>query len=933
MPLTENPLFRRLRKHAEKRLVFDPGVSRNKQLPAYKRYVELESEMLKRYHRKGDSGMKVCQARAAMLDVVIENLFLAALDLYASEHGQIPSKMAILATGGYGRGELNPHSDIDIMFLYPDRISGKDFKAFQALIAEEVLYPLWDLGFKVGHASRNTPEVLEEARKEIQSKNALLEARFICGSEPIYKQMLKRFTNFYRKDSPKQYILQRLTDEKSRHAKSGNTVYLQEPDIKNGVGGLRDYQNILWMAHIKFGYSSLQELVKAKLLRPDERQAMIDAYDFLLRTRTELHFQNRRPTDKLDLEQQPLIAEQLGYTQKEILPRVEAFMKDYYMAARTIFNTAEILKERLAIEDSEDRSKAPISFKEALRARQHLPLKKVDGFQLYERTLSADNKDIFEKDPIRLIRIFRHLQQYGAKLDPDLKYLISRSVPLIDHRMINSPVAAKSFLTILKGSGEVYPILSMMHELGVLGRYLPEFGDLTCMVQHEYYHRYTADTHVLRTIKHLDEVFRKEEPVDQIYEKELRKNDDPQLLYLILLLHDIGKSEGIQGHAISGAHMAKEVLQRFGIVGVPREQILFIIKSHLEMARFWQRYDLDDPQTAASFASLVEDPQKLRFLYVHTYCDARGTAPTLWNDYKDSMHRTLFVRTLEQFDSEEIVERKRKEQKAMLHKDILDRTLTGVSSEEIEAHFSLLPERYFINTDAEEIELHLRMVNQLLTQIQTAESVGALAPIIDWRDDVEIGMTVVNVVTWDRAGLFYKLAGALSLAGVNIVSTKAISRSDHITIDTFFVISSDGGPVADSKAQTIFEKNLRDSLIEGKELTSAIDELEQKHKSPEKKANILPAPFPASVDVYHELSLKRTIIEVQATDRIGLLYRLSRLIFSKGFDITFARVATERGVAMDTFYIENINSKESTSTRNLLELREELDAIIRKVES
>ena len=718
-------------------------------------------------------------------------------------------------------------------------------------------------------------------------------------------------------------------EEKERHAKAGNTVYLQEPDIKNGVGGLRDYQNILWMAHIKLGHSSFKDLEKAKLLRVDECEAMQEAYDFLLRTRNELHLQNRRPTDKLDLEQQPVIAEALGYKQQDIFARVEAFMKDYYMAARTIYHTSELLKERLSLTAGENSSKTRISFREALRAHQHLPMKRIDGFLLYDKTLSCDNKRVFIEDPIRLIRIFRLMQQYGAKLDPDLKFLIVHSIPLINHKVINSSAAARSFCSILRSPGEVFPILTLMHELGVLGRYLPEFGDLTCMVQHEYYHRYTADTHVLRTIKHLDHVFVKEGPWDAVYERELRKNDDPLLLYLILLLHDIGKSEGIQGHAFSGAKLAVPILQRFGIGGEQKEQILFIIKSHLEMARFWQRYDLDDPQTAASFASLVEDPQKLRFLYVHTYCDARGTAPTLWNNYKDSMHRTLFLRTLEQFESEGVVERKRKEQKAMLHKEILDRQIEGVSAEEIEAHFSLLPERYFINTDSEEIELHLRMVNQLLTQIQTAESVGALAPIIHWRDDINMGMTIVNIVTWDRAGLFYKLAGALSLAGVNIISTKAISRTDHITIDTFYIIDADGGPVSDRKTRSVFEGHLRDALIEGKELMPAISELEAKANKPKKKLDMLPAPFPPSVDVYHELSLKRTIIEVQATDRIGLLYRLSRLIFTKGFDITFARVATERGVAMDTFYIENANSKEATSTRNLLELREELDAIVR----
>jgi len=447
-----------------------------------------------------------------------------------------------------------------------------------------------------------------------------------------------------------------------------------------------------------------------------------------------------------------------------------------------------VLKDRLSLESRRSRRSAPISFREALRAHQHLPMKRMDGFLLYDKTLSADQKDIFKKDPVRILRAFRLAQQFGASLDPDLKYLITRSTPLIDYRIVKSESAAKTFNAILRNPGEVYPVLRQMHELGVLGRYLPEFGGLTCMVQHEYYHRYTADEHVLRTIKHLDDVFLKTSEEDAPYERELRKNDDPLLLYLILLLHDIGKSEGIQGHAASGTRLAKPVLERFGIGKEQREQILFIIRNHLEMARFWQRFDLDDPQTAVSFAQLTEDPQKLRFLYVHTYCDARGTAPTLWNSYKDSMHRTLYVRTLEQFEDDSLIEAKRKEQKTMLHNELLEREIEGVSEEEIDAHFRLLPERYFINTSVDDIELHLRMVNALLSQIQSAESMGALAPVIDWRDDIDLGMTVINVVTWDRAGLFYKLAGALTLAGVTIASTKAISRTDHITIDTFHVV-------------------------------------------------------------------------------------------------------------------------------------------------
>lgn len=926
----DEKLLKRLHKHAEKRLAFDPGVPRSEQLPAYKEFIELENAALKKDHRKGLSGRVGCKARTAMVDVVIENLFLAALDQYATQHGRLPCKMAVVATGGYGRAELNPHSDIDIMFLYPDRISNRQrFEVFQSVLTEEILYPLWDLGWKVGHATRNAAEVIAEARKEIQSKNAILESRFICGSEPLFEAMQTRFLNYVHKDKVDNYIKQRLIDESARHGKSGNTVYLQEPDIKNGVGGLRDYQNILWMAHIKSGYKSIKDLQKARLLRRDELTAMDAAYDFLLRVRTEVHLQNKRPTDKLQIEQQPLIAEGLNYPQVDIFERVEAFMMDYYRAVRTIYHTSEILKERLALSAIDSRNQR-VTFVDALRAHQKFSKKKVDGFILNNRVFSAGSRTVFADAPVRLIRIFHYMQQFGARLDPDLKYLMSRSIPLIDDALVHDPSAAKSFCAILRSPGEVYPILVQMHDLGILERYIPEFEKLTCRVQHEYYHRYTADAHVLRTIKHLDEVFMKKGPINTAYERELRLNDDPLLLYLILLLHDIGKAEGIKGHDIAGARIARPILDRFGIDPEKQEQILFIIRNHLEMARIWQRYDLDDPQTSVAFSQKVEDPQKLRLLYVHTYCDARGTAPTLWNGYKDAMHNQLYRGTLEAFEGLDVMVRKRKERIAMLHEELFKNIPQGLTVEEMQAHFSLLPERYFINTQSEEIALHLKMVHELMSNINRAESVGSLMPVIDWHDDVDLNLTVVNVVTWDRSGLFYKLAGALTLAGVNIVSTKAISRNDHISIDTFYIMDAEGGVVSNLKAQANFKNYLREALVEGKKLKNAINAKEAllEAKQLKKNKDLLPAPFPPRVDVYHELSLKRTIIEVQASDRLGLLYHLARLIHRKGFDISFARIATERGVAMDTFYIEKGSHTDKVDSDRLLELRQELDNIV-----
>ncbi|TVP83025.1 MAG: [protein-PII] uridylyltransferase, partial [Puniceicoccaceae bacterium] len=807
----DDPLFKRLYKHADKRLVFDPEIPRSKQLPAYKRFLELENKMLARYHRNGESGLRVCRARAIVLDVLVENLFLGALDTYAAKFGQIPAKMSVVATGGYGRAELNPHSDVDIMFLYPRSVKVASFKEYQALVAEEILYPLWDLGLKVGHASRNIHEAIAEARSEIQSKNAILESRLVTGSQSLYKEFYEAYDRYIRKERPTEYIKQRLADQAERHAKYGGTVYLQEPDIKNGCGGLRDYQNIVWMANIKLALKSFRDLQKAGFLRPDEDKAMVEAYDFLLRVRTELHLGSRRPTDHLDLETQPKVALGLGYKQKDIFERVEAFMRDYYTAVRTIFRTSQQLEKRLAL--TEDESGGKITFKEALRAHRSRSGKRIDGFLFNDKVLSADTKNPFKEDPDRMIRVFRIMQQFNAELDFDLEYLISRSLPLITNKVIRSASAIRSFLAIISSPGEVYPILIQMYELGVLSRFLPEFGKLTCMVQHEYYHRYTADVHVLNTIRELDNVFQKRAEIHPDYEKELRKTDDPVLLYLILLLHDIGKAEGIKGHAVSGVRIAKPILKRFGISKAKQDKIYFIIRSHLEMARFWQRYDLDDEETAASFAKFTEDPEKLRYLYVHTICDARGTAPTLWNGYKDSSHRLLFKRTLEHHLHSDDIAVKREGERKMLLSDLLDRSIDGISAEEVEAHFNLLPERYFINNSADEIALHLRMVHELLQKIQDSQSIGSLVPIIDWRDDHDEGLSIVTVVTWDRAGLFYKLAGALSVAGVNILNTKAISRSDHITIDTFYVIEDDGGVVQNKKARAIFQTRLEEALV------------------------------------------------------------------------------------------------------------------------
>lgn len=884
--------------------------------------------MLLRYHRKGDGGVRVTKACSMMMDVLIDKLFQSAIEAYFAEHNKTPPELAVMALGGYGREELCPLSDIDLMFLFPKNAKKTAIEPMQNTLVDTILYPLWDLGLKVGYSIRTIGEAMVEAKAEDQSKNAFLEARLVGGSETVFADFEKHFKKLREREDSRAYVKQRLEDQHKRRSKYGGTVFVQEPDIKNGVGGLRDYQSILWMARYRLGIGSLEELEKRKYLNTADRKHLQAAYNFLLRVRVELHFQSNRPNDVLDIEKQPSVAWALGYRQKNLFRRVEVFMRDYYTHAQLIYTMSKRLEHRLSL--FELSAQARIPFREVIQSRRADLQRYMDGFILAKGVLTAEHPQIFKQKPARLIRVFRYLQQFQARLDVDLTVLIGESANLMTPLVAEDESTQRTFRAILQSKGQVYDALQPMHELGILGRFMPEFGDLSCLVQHEYYHRYTADIHTLQTIRELDSIFNGAGEDTLPYLGELRKTPVPALLYLMLLLHDIGKAEGVRDHMKTGVRMAKPVLKRLGVEKVYWEEILWIIENHLEMARFWQRLDLDDPNTIIAFAETVGSPDTLRYLYVLTYCDCRGTADGIWNSYKDSLHNSLFVSTMDALaNNNEAINQRNEEHKAMIQRAIIEKALPGIAQEEIDAHFNLLPDRYFIHNNEADIILHLQMINQLLVSISESDSVGSLVPVIDWRNDPDQGLTVVNIVTWDRAGLFYRLAGALTIAGVSILSTKAISRNDHITIDTFYVVDPNGGMVENAAAEKTFNEHLTAALTENKPLLPVIESEARKQK----KANIykrehrLQAPIPPTVEIYHELSLKRTIVEVQANDHIGLLYRLARAIFQNGYDITFARISTERGAALDTFYIENIDGQ-STDTGDLLALREDLNAII-----
>ncbi len=920
-------LSKRIQSLAAKELNFDTPPTLAKAMGQCKRVIKAGRALAKERHLEGGGGFEVAYGLSVLLDEIITFLSDRALEIYRNSDKSTDMAISIIAIGGYGRAEICPLSDVDIMFLYPEKTKTSDLEHAQNIFATNVVTPLWDTGFKVGQSSRTMDDILEEARSDVQTKTSLLESRHITGSKVLYEGFEKSYHLFYRKEKPRAYIEQRIQDQKDRREKYGDSVFMQEPDIKNGVGGLRDYQNTLWMARVRLDVSSIDGLGELNYLKKDELLQFKTAYDFLLRTRNDLHFASKRPTDLLSLEVQPKIAKRLGYKERNIFTRIERFMRDYYQHAQTILEISKVVENRLSLNAEQEKRDNPLySMKQFLLARRRERVKHIDGFTIRGNEISTTNPNVFSEDPARLIRVFRHKQQHDVKLDFELRALIRASLPMIDDSIRQSEDTNMSFRSILHEVGNVYPTLNSMHEHGVLGKFLPEWGRLTCLVQHEYFHRYTADIHILHTIRELDKIFSSPDGIFAHYRDEIHKLSKPSILYLILFLHDIGKAKTAKSQTDDSVEIAAPILDRLQIPDDRRVTILYIIKNHLEMARFWQRYDLDDPETAKAFAKQTETAQQLRLLYIHTFCDARGTANGLWNNYKNTLHSTLFTRTLEVFKTDGKIEQKQEEQKEMTRKQLLNLDVPGISKDEINAHFELLPDRYFINTSKKEIIVHIELINQLLKDINTADSVGALEPVINWTEDVNRSFTVINVVTWDRSGLFHKLAGALNVAGYSILSAKAISRDDHIAIDTFYVTESNRGPSDIEQSKKVFKEALNATLIKNEDLYGQIQKKTHEIESDlfRPKDNPLAETFQPRVEIYNELSLKRTILEVQAPDHLGLLYQIAHFTHKFDFDIAFARINTERGIAIDTLYLNNTNVDTEIAPERLKELRDTL---------
>ena len=923
-------VYRRIRRQAKSKIAFQWGTSRKIRLAAYKKFLKLENKMLLKYYHRGESGRKWVHMRTITVDIILEYLFLYAIEGIKKNEIRPLCPVALVATGGYGRRELSPHSDLDFMILFPNRIAVSTMHFIEKMLVEEMLYFLWDLKLKIGERCfRTINQTINEAKRDVRVKNSLLESRFIAGHGKLFSQWEQQFIRYYRKDKVIDYVENQIQSSEIRHAKMGNTVYLQAPDIKEGVGGLRDYHHTRWMLRKAYGRETkIKSISQLGLLKLSGQRSLRNSYSFLLQVRNALHFYNHKPTDIIELEQQPAIAEDLGYSEKDLFLRVEQFMQDYYHHARNIYFLTQRVQKRL-LSRLRDK-KGSISLMDTLAAYRRSRVKTFDGFLISQGLLHPTQSNIFRKDPHRLIRVFRYRQLNSVRFDFSLTSLIYDSLDLLNREILFGENTQRTLRSLLSEKGNVYDPLAKMNDQEILGRVIPEFGNLRGLVQHEYYHRYTADLHTLRTIQHLDQLFTNPTPVEQKYAEVVTELPDVEDLYWMLLLHDIGKAGGIKDHANRSIELARNVLQRLAYPSERLNRILHIIKNHGKMASFSQKYDVEDPETYSTFADIIGSRENLMYLYVLTYCDAMGTAKDLWNDFKDTLHTLLYRNTLTIFGKPKNpllilgLEKTSKEK-------IIREQAPEIEKDEIEGHFQLMPRRYFVQYNHDEICLHLALIHQLLLKIINSNSKSVLCPIVHWKEDWDRGVSVVTVVSWDRIGLFSKIAGSLNLAGLVVLGANASTRKDHISLDTFTVMKQQGGVIDDPKHKKTFGRILEDSLSQDRDLTLEIVKKETKNQEKvlygfgNKKIGLRKP----KVTVESDRILKRIIVQIESKDDTGLLYKISQSIANHGFDINFARITTEHHLAIDTFHINPTDNNRDTLKDRINRLSLSLHKIVR----
>ncbi len=880
-----------------------------------KAWLAAEEQRIEQRHQHGGGGLEIVRARAAAFDAVL-GAFFANTEL-ASQDRKLPA-MALVAIGNYGRAALSPRSSLRCMVLLG--VARDKQSAVQRAAIQEFINTLGGLGVKTSHLWGSIAECLALATADSHLQTSFIDARFIGGDADLFHRFEKKFSRECLTKGQAGMCEFLRQEMRSRHQKHFGTVFLQEPNVKESCGGLDDYHNLLWVCRVKRATPDLASLVADASLTASARSEIDAAVDFLHRVRNELHYHTEAPTDQLTLRLQGVVSTAFEYPQRDILRRTEAFMRDYYRHTLNLHQHTSSLMEMFQIEQ-EDRPDAGLrSFLTFRRKHQE----DFDGFIAREGRIHPAHPAIFKDDPSRLMRLFQHCQLRHLRLSPQIRQLVQDHWGDIDRNFRCSKPIRETFQAILERKGEVANCLREMHRVGFLGRYLPEFGALDCLVQHEFFHRYTADEHTLRCADQLDQLVAESVPKREIYRRLFHEVADPYALYLAVILHDSGRAENVREHIDGSAMLASRLCNRLQIRGPRRSLIMFLVDNHLTFWRTATARNLEDMEVIAEFASIVKSRSYLDALFLFTFADSNGTSPESWTSWKESLMLQLYTSTRRFLDGGGRAEYSRQlDADRLTLRDEVLHLMRADYHPDVHQHFERMPATAFAFRQASDVLTQVRSVRHFLQR--ESDISAAFAHCIKWIDHAEKGYSELVLATRDQPLLLEKLCCALAARHLNILAADFFTRSDGIVVDIFHVCTTDFEPVADAALRKEFLDGFQ-TLLQAEKYEP--DRYLSRGAGPLKPRSTSDIAVPVQAYVSNNLHPTCTTVEIQALDRIGLLHDLFLTINQHGLNTAHARICTEKGVAMDTLYITTSQGDQVTDAATLASLERRLSSLI-----
>ncbi len=862
------------------------------------------TEIRRRFEEVGplkNNGPAVLVATSFLMDQLIRVIFdFADGRAYPAANPSTAERLGVVATGGFGRGEMAPLSDIDLLFLRPYKQTPRGEQ-----IVEFMLYLLWDLGLKVGHATRTAEESLRYADRDHTIRTALLEMRYIWGDRALYDELAKGYAAKMATGDGRDFVEAKLSERDQRHTRMGDSRYVVEPNVKEGKGGLRDLHTLYWIAKYLYRVSTPAELVDKGVLTKGEARHFERAERFLTTVRCHIHYLTGRADDRLSFDLQREIAGRLGYQDRPGSRGVERFMKHYYLYAKTVGDLTRIFVA--ALEDSHRRKPKLAALWQTLRPRQ------LSGFRLDGERLGAASNDQFEKDPVAILRLFHVAQENGLDIHPASLRLITQNIRLLD-RLRNDPEANRLFMAMLTSRHDPETTLRRLNEAGVFGRFVPDFGRVVAQTQHDMYHTYTVDEHTIRAIGILARIengtLKEDHPLSADV---VHKIVSRPVLYLAVLLHDIAKGRG-GDHSVLGADVAMALGPRLGLSEAETETVAWLVRYHLAMSSTSFQRDLMDPKTIETFAALVQSPERLRLLLVLTVCDIRAVGPTVWNGWKAALLRQLY-NAAERVMSGGTLSGGRIERIKAIQAEVAKR-LTGWTEAQKEEHFARGYAPYWLSFPIDTLVRHAELVRRAERDKQPLA--------IEHRVQPERSVTEITIYTLDTHGLFARLAGAMAISGANIVDAKIFTLANGMALDTFWIQDLEGKPFDGPQRLARLAARVEISLSNRLDIARELDSQRSSWPKRDRVFTVQPR-----VLIDNNASDTFTVIEVNGRDRPGFLHIVTRALTRLNLQIQSAHITTYGERAVDVFYVKDVFGLKVVNADKLKQVAIEVEKSIR----